>query len=112
MSGLEVVAYISMAFGNPYGDLWSVEEVAEAVGILADMDITRYRLPIRSDWPMPQQVGELITRVASAYDHLEIGVHLHSRARAQRRRLSQRMMRVPAFRFRHRRPRRLPVRAG
>src|SRR5579859_4960360 len=38
-AGLGVVAYISMAFGNPYGDLWNVEEVLEAVGLLADMDI-------------------------------------------------------------------------
>src|SRR5690349_24164009 len=39
-AGLDVVAYISMAFGNPYGDLWNVDEVTEAVGILADMNIT------------------------------------------------------------------------
>src|SRR3954464_2748287 len=38
-AGLDVVAYISMAFGNPYGDLWTVEEVSEAVSILADMSI-------------------------------------------------------------------------
>src|SRR3954469_3516488 len=33
-AGLGVVVYVSMAFGNPYGDLWTVEEVSEAVGIL------------------------------------------------------------------------------
>src|ERR1700682_5631589 len=36
-AGLGVVAYISMAFGNPYGDLWNADEVLEGVGILADM---------------------------------------------------------------------------
>src|SRR5262249_39765144 len=36
-AGLDLVAYISMAFGNPYGDLWGAPEVVEAVGILADM---------------------------------------------------------------------------
>src|SRR4051812_35259715 len=41
---LTVVAYISMAFGNPYGDLWNVEEVIEAVRILADMDIKHISL--------------------------------------------------------------------
>src|SRR5467141_4501762 len=33
-SGLDTVVYISMAFGNPYGDPWSIEEVVEAVGLL------------------------------------------------------------------------------
>src|SRR5437016_4784650 len=41
---LEVVAYISMAFGNPYGDLWNVEEVLEGVGILADQGIRQISL--------------------------------------------------------------------
>src|SRR5215468_9957187 len=44
VAGLEVVVYISMAFGNPYGDLWSVQEVVEAVGILADMGIEQISL--------------------------------------------------------------------
>lgn len=77
-AGAEVVAYISMAFGNPYGDLWSAEEVVEAVGILADMDIHQISLADTVGLATPQQVGELITRVAGAYDHLEIGAHLHS----------------------------------
>src|SRR5436189_893102 len=33
-AGLEIVAYISMAFGNPYGDDWSIEEVVNAIDIL------------------------------------------------------------------------------
>ena len=43
-AGLDVVAYISMAFGNPYGDLWNADEVIEAVGILADMGIKQISL--------------------------------------------------------------------
>src|SRR6185437_13029069 len=39
-AGLDLVVYISMAFGNPYGDLWSVDEVVEACGLLADMGVT------------------------------------------------------------------------
>src|SRR5713226_2708722 len=38
-AGLEIAVYISMAFGNPYGDPWSIEEVVEAVGILETADI-------------------------------------------------------------------------
>src|SRR3954469_16896450 len=43
-AGLDIVAYVSMAFGNPYGDLWNIEEVSEAVGILADMAIKQISL--------------------------------------------------------------------
>jgi hydroxymethylglutaryl-CoA lyase len=77
-AGLNVVAYISMAFGNPYGDLWNAEEVIEAVGILADMNITQISLADTVGLSTPTQVKELIAAVTSAYDYLEIGAHLHS----------------------------------
>ena len=38
-AGLDTVVYISMAFGNPYGDDWSVDEVVEAVGLLELQEI-------------------------------------------------------------------------
>src|SRR4051812_28951435 len=38
-ASLDTVVYISMGFGNPYGDLWSIEEVVEAVGLIEKMDI-------------------------------------------------------------------------
>ncbi len=77
-AGLNVVAYISMAFGNPYGDLWNAGEVLEAVGILADMNITQISLADTVGLATPQAIGELISIVTSKYDYLEIGAHLHS----------------------------------
>jgi len=77
-AGLDVVAYISMAFGNPYGDLWNAEEVVEAVGILADMGITQISLADTVGLATPQQVREIVGPVIEEYDHLEIGAHLHS----------------------------------
>ena len=77
-AGLDVVAYISMAFGNPYGDLWNVEEVVEAVGILADMNIHQISLADTVGVATPAQVNELISAVTGAYGYLEIGAHLHS----------------------------------
>ncbi|HYX53389.1 MAG TPA: hypothetical protein VE783_08045, partial [Candidatus Limnocylindrales bacterium] len=77
-AGLDVVVYISMAFGNPYGDLWNADEVSEAVGILADMDIHQISLADTVGVAKPAQVRDLASAVISAYDHLEIGVHLHS----------------------------------
>jgi hydroxymethylglutaryl-CoA lyase len=77
-AGLDVVAYISMAFGNPYGDVWNAEEVAEAVGILADLNIHQISLADTVGLATPAQVNELISAVIGAYDYLEIGAHLHS----------------------------------
>jgi hydroxymethylglutaryl-CoA lyase len=77
-AGLDVVAYISMAFGNPYGDLWNAEEVLEAVGILADMGITQISLADTVGLATPQQVRAIVGPVVETYDHPEIGAHLHS----------------------------------
>jgi hydroxymethylglutaryl-CoA lyase len=77
-AGLDVVVYISMAFGNPYGDLWNAEEVIEAAGILADMGIQQISLADTVGLATQQQVSELVSAVVSAYGDLEIGAHLHS----------------------------------
>jgi hydroxymethylglutaryl-CoA lyase len=76
---LNVVAYISMAFGNPYGDLWNVEEVSEAVGILADMSIKQISLADTVGTADAAKIGDVVGEIIKRYDHLEIGVHLHSR---------------------------------
>jgi hydroxymethylglutaryl-CoA lyase len=78
-AGLDVVVYISMAFGNPYGDPWSVEEVVEAIGLLESSDIHMISLADTVGVASPQQIGELVSAVLAKYDYLEIGVHLHSR---------------------------------
>ncbi|HKW66125.1 MAG TPA: hypothetical protein VJP04_02480, partial [Terriglobales bacterium] len=78
-TGLDVVVYISMAFGNPYGDDWSVNEVVEAVGLLEGSDIHTVSLADTVGVAGPEQIGELVSAVLAKYDYLEIGVHLHSR---------------------------------
>src|SRR5215472_17394869 len=77
-AGLGMVVYISMAFGNPYGDLWNPREVVEAAGILADMGIEQISLADTVGLASPPEVGELVSAVVAAYHHLEIGAHLHS----------------------------------
>src|ERR1700761_546354 len=76
---LDIVVYISMAFGNPYGDLWSVEEVLEGVSILADDGIKQISLADTVGLATPQQGADLCGPVAEKFDYVEIGVHLHSR---------------------------------
>jgi hydroxymethylglutaryl-CoA lyase len=78
-AGLAVAVYISMAFGNPYGDDWSIDEVVEAVGVLESEDIHVISLADTVGLATPEQIGEVVSAVREKYDYLEIGVHLHSR---------------------------------
>jgi hydroxymethylglutaryl-CoA lyase len=78
-NGLEVIAYISMAFGNPYGDLWSPQESLEAIGLVADMGIRQISLADTAGVATPELIGELFGAAIPRFDHLEIGCHLHSR---------------------------------
>jgi hydroxymethylglutaryl-CoA lyase len=78
-AGLSVVAYISMAFGNPYGDDWSVEEVIAACDLLADMGITQISLADTVGLATPEQTSQLVSAVLSSQSEPEIGVHLHAR---------------------------------
>jgi hydroxymethylglutaryl-CoA lyase len=78
-AGLDVVVYISMAFGNPYGDLWNPEEVIEAISLMEVDNLKIISLADTVGLATPQQVNELVSAVMAKFDYLEIGVHLHSR---------------------------------
>jgi hydroxymethylglutaryl-CoA lyase len=78
-NGLDIVVYISMAFGNPYGDLWKAGEVVEAVSLLEQTGIKQVSLADTVGLATPQQIGELIAAVNAKFGYLEIGAHLHSR---------------------------------
>ena len=78
-AGVDLVVYISMAFGNPYGDDWNIEEVVNAVDILESSGIKMISLADTVGLASPEQIRELVSAVAGKYGYLEIGVHLHSR---------------------------------
>jgi len=78
-AALEVVIYISMAFGNPYGDLWSVDEVIEAISLMEVDNLRMISLADTVGMATLEQVSDLVGAVMAKYDYLEIGVHLHSR---------------------------------
>ncbi len=78
-AGIDIVVYISMAFGNPYGDDWNIEEVVNAVDILESNGIKMISLADTVGLASPEQIRELVSAVAGKYGYLEIGVHLHSR---------------------------------
>jgi hydroxymethylglutaryl-CoA lyase len=78
-AGLDVTAYISMAFGNPYGDVWSVDEVADACELLIDTGVRQISLADTVGLAAPALIGETVARVLAAGNAVEIGVHLHAR---------------------------------
>ncbi len=78
-AGMEVVVYISMAFGNPYGDLWNADEVIEAIALLEVENLRMISLADTVGMAGPQQISDLVGAVMAKYDYLEIGAHLHSR---------------------------------
>ena len=77
-SGKQLVVYISMGFGNPYGDPYDEEIVFEWVNRLVAMDIGIISLADTVGLATPQQVYEMTSYLAESLPGTEIGVHLHS----------------------------------
>jgi len=78
-AGLGTVVYISMAFGNPYGDAWSPEELVGAVDLLESEDIHTISLADTVGLASPERIREVVSAVVAKFGYLEVGVHLHSR---------------------------------
>ena len=78
-AGMDVVAYISMAFGNPYGDAWDIDEVVAACDLLVDSGVTQISLADTVGLASPKLVADLVSDVMAVHDAVEIGVHLHAR---------------------------------
>jgi hydroxymethylglutaryl-CoA lyase len=78
-AGLDVVAYISMAFGNPYGDAWSIDEVVDACDLLVDSGVTQISLADTVGAATPKLIADVVSDVMAVHDGIEIGVHLHGR---------------------------------
>lgn len=78
-AGLGVVVYVSMAFGNPYGDPWSVNDVLDAVDLLEREDLRMISLADTVGLASSQQISDVVGAVLQKYDYLDIGVHLHGR---------------------------------
>jgi hydroxymethylglutaryl-CoA lyase len=72
-----------MAFGNPYGDVWSIEEVTEACRLLGDNGVTQISLAdtvgIANASLIAALLDEVLPAMDEAYTELEVGVHLHAR---------------------------------
>ncbi len=78
-SGLNTVTYLSMAFGNPYGDTWSADTLIKAIGRVRDTGVHVISLADTVGCATPGQTSEIFSKVCSRFPELEIGVHLHGR---------------------------------
>lgn len=74
--GLDVVVYISMAFGNPYGDAWSVDEVKRLVDAIVDLGARSISLADTVGLATPKLIGEVMSELGKI--DIDLGVHLHS----------------------------------
>jgi hydroxymethylglutaryl-CoA lyase len=77
-SNKEVVTYISMGFGNPYGDPWDVEIVGEWTEKLAGMGIRILSLSDTVGSSTPEVINHLFSNLIPAYPKIEFGAHLHT----------------------------------
>ncbi len=78
-TGKQMVVYISMGFGNPYGDPYSEEIVFEWVNRLVGLDIGIISLADTVGLASPEQVYRMTEYLVDALPGTEIGVHLHAR---------------------------------
>ena len=81
-AGLNVVAYVSMAFGNPYGEPWSMSMVADACDLLIETGARQISLADTVGLATPARIAETLVHVLAPHREIEIGVHLHARPSA------------------------------
>ena len=74
----EVVAYLSMGFGNPYGDPWNVEIVSNWTDKLSKMGVKILSLSDTVGSSTPKIIDYLFSNLISAYPTIEFGAHLHT----------------------------------
>ena len=77
-TGKEILLYFSMAFGNPYGEEWSVELVKEWAARFADIGIRRINLSDTTSVAETNDVEELFKNLIEKYPEIEFGAHFHS----------------------------------
>lgn len=77
-SNKEVVAYLSMGFGNPYGDPWNVDIVSEWTEKLSDLGVQILSLSDTVGTSTPEMIRYLFSNLIPKYPKIEFGAHLHT----------------------------------
>lgn len=76
--GKKLIIYISMGFGNPYGDVWNVEICQHWVDKLSEMDIKIMALSDTIGVATPDSISYLFKHLIPPYPDVEFGAHLHT----------------------------------
>ncbi len=76
---LDMTAYLSMAFGNPYGEAWSIGAVVDACALLIDAGAREISLADTVGLAAPEQIADTVAAVLEAHGGIKFGVHLHVR---------------------------------
>jgi hydroxymethylglutaryl-CoA lyase len=77
-AGLKIIVYISMAFGNPYGDPWSEDEVARTAAHIGGLGIHSISMADTVGAATPDLVRRVLGAVIRSCPECEVGVHMHS----------------------------------
>jgi len=75
----ELVVYISMAFGNPYGDPWDTDLVLEWMEKLFGLGISRFSIADTTSEASSEDIKMLFTLIKHTFPNLDLSLHLHSR---------------------------------
>ncbi|WBX70168.1 hydroxymethylglutaryl-CoA lyase [Tenacibaculum retecalamus] len=74
----EVVAYLSMGFGNPYGDPWNVDIVGDWTEKLSKLGVKILSLSDTVGTSTPEDIDYLYSNLIPSYPQIEFGAHLHT----------------------------------
>lgn len=78
-NGKKLIVYLSMAFGNPYGDPWNAEIALQWIKQLQALDISFVALSDTIGVAQPDNIGYLFSHLIPAYPHIQFGAHFHTR---------------------------------
>ena len=82
------LVYLSMGFGNPYGDAWSPGIVADYTSKLVDAGVKHFALADTVGGSTPDTITDLYTYIKAGFPMVELGLHLHSTPDASRDKLT------------------------
>jgi hydroxymethylglutaryl-CoA lyase len=76
----ELIVYITMGFGNPYGDPWNINIVQNSIDKLSKLGIKKIPLSDIMGTANAETIGSTLNALIAAYEDIEFGLHLHTAA--------------------------------
>ena len=86
-SGKKLVVYLSMCFGNPYGEVWSLKVIDYWISKLIDLEIKLISLSDTIGSATPEMINNVYGYLALKYPNVEFGLHLHTNPKLYRDKL-------------------------